>query len=185
MCIWQWRIYPLTCCVAWRWEKESFGLAGELQAIELPSPAPLPKGSPPGVQHRQCHSCTPINNLAIIQVNLLLKGWRPQMFQPFPPPPHVSVEPAKHTNDPAACKSASFPWRPARVQEENGNDVGVVAPKRPSEQRNNQLHMSHSRTWHNREGLGLTPEKVTGIKGHTQKKATARGCQLQQASMWS
>lgn len=35
------------------------------------------------------------------------------------------------------------------------------------------------------KGRGLTPGKVTGIKGHKQKKATGKGRSLQGASMWS
>lgn len=45
---------------------------------------------------------------AVIQIHLPLKGWHPQILQPFSNLPWVSVEPDKPKNNPAACRSVSF-----------------------------------------------------------------------------
>ena len=70
-----------------------------------------------------------------------LKCWHLETSQPCP---HFSRvhQPSIHTA-PTASRSIFFHCGPSEVKEENGSDLEVWPPKRPNEQRNNQLHMSH------------------------------------------
>lgn len=122
-----------------------------------------------------------LNDGAIIQINL--KNVDTYRFHNPPPPLESQSGQSGIQTDPAAGKARPFSPFAAERQMQRGKWkwLGVMAPKRPSEQRNNQLHMSPSTM----KGLGLTPGKVTEIKGHKQKKATGKGCELQWEPMWS
>lgn len=109
------------------------------------------------------------------------KGLAPQTSQPLP---HFSEESAKHTNDPAACKSVSFHCRPPKVDRENGSDLDLRHQKGQMSKEiiNSTWATSAPTQW---KGTRTNLRKGHKDQGSQQKKARARGYQLQQASMWS
>lgn len=97
--------------MAWRWEKESANLTGRFQATD--SGVLLSQRSQCEMRRRRWHLYVLINDLAIIQINLLLKGWRPQILQPFP----------KHTKQ-RCCLQKCLP--PLRTSKSRGGEMEVT-----------------------------------------------------------
>lgn len=132
VCNSQWCIYPLTCCLAWSVEKESVNLRGESQAL-------------PSMKYSAILAHLSMT-LPSFRSTFFLKAGTHRFFNL--PSTSPGFQQGQSNIQTALLPAKVFPFTEDQQEwrEKNGSDVGVVAPKRPSEQRNNQLHMSHSST---------------------------------------